>query len=108
MPVFPFSTAARDIGELSSSSRVARAQEIYIDISRYAATLCGVRKTGDPDVGEVMKALSNETRLRILEWLKDPKANFDRQDIGDMDEDGVCVSLIQKKIGLSQSTTSHF
>jgi ArsR family transcriptional regulator len=67
-----------------------------------------VRNTGDPDVGEVMKALSNETRLRILEWLKEPKANFDRQDIGDMDEDGVCVSLIQKKTGLSQSTTSHF
>ena len=53
-------------------------------------------------------AISNETRLQILEWLKEPKANFDRQDIGDMDEDGVCVSLIQKKTGLSQSTTSHF
>jgi ArsR family transcriptional regulator len=67
-----------------------------------------VKSSGDPDVGMVLKALSNDTRLQILEWLKEPRANFDQQDVGDMVEDGVCVSLIQKKTGLSQSTTSHF
>jgi ArsR family transcriptional regulator len=62
----------------------------------------------EPDIPAVLKALSNETRLQILEWLKDPHASFGSQEIGDFDEDGVCVSLIQKKSGLSQSTTSHF
>jgi DNA-binding transcriptional ArsR family regulator len=56
----------------------------------------------------VLKALSNESRLRILEWLKDPKRNFGRQDVGDFDTDGVCVSVIQKKSGLSQSTVSSY
>lgn len=56
----------------------------------------------------ILKALSNETRLKILEWLKDPKASFGHQPIGDFDEDGVCVSLIQKKAKLSQSTTSEY
>jgi ArsR family transcriptional regulator len=62
----------------------------------------------EPDVNAVLKAISNETRLQILEWLKDPRASFGSQEVGDFDEDGVCVSLIQKKSGLSQSTTSHF
>ena len=61
-----------------------------------------------PDVSAVLKAISNETRLQILEWLKNPRASFGSQEVGDFDEDGVCVSLIQKKTGLSQSTTSHF
>jgi DNA-binding transcriptional ArsR family regulator len=67
-----------------------------------------VKRTPEPDVNAILKALSNETRLQILEWLKDPRANFGAQDIGDFDEDGVCVSLIQRKAGLSQSTTSQF
>jgi DNA-binding transcriptional ArsR family regulator len=62
----------------------------------------------ETDVNAVLKALSNETRLQILEWLKDPHRNFGHQEIGDFDEDGVCVSLIQKKAGLSQSTTSIY
>ena len=56
----------------------------------------------------VLKALSNESRLRILEWLKDPKRHFGRQDVGDFDTDGVCVSVIQRKAGLSQSTVSSY
>jgi DNA-binding transcriptional ArsR family regulator len=57
---------------------------------------------------DVLKALGNEIRLRILEWLKDPRSHFGRQDVGDFDADGVCVSLIQRKSGLSQSTTSEY
>jgi len=56
----------------------------------------------------LLKALSNETRLKILAWLKDPKRNFGRQEVGDFDTDGVCVSLIQKRSGLSQSTVSSY
>lgn len=49
------------------------------------------------------KALSNETRLRILEWLKDPAANFPE---GGAAELGVCAGLIQHKAGASASTVS--
>jgi DNA-binding transcriptional ArsR family regulator len=56
----------------------------------------------------VLKALNNETRLKILGWLKDPKKHFGRQEVGDLQEDGVCVSLIQQKSGLSQSTVSSY
>jgi ArsR family transcriptional regulator len=56
----------------------------------------------------VLKALSNETRLNILGWLKDPKRYFGHQEVGDFQTDGVCVSLIQKKSGLSQSTVSSY
>ena len=48
------------------------------------------------------KALANETRLRILEWLKDPAAHFP----GTADETGVCVGLLQQKAGTSASTMS--
>ena len=56
----------------------------------------------------VLKALSNETRLNILGWLKDPKRHFGYQEVGDFREDGVCVSRIQKKSGLAQSTVSAY
>lgn len=48
------------------------------------------------------KALANETRLRVLEWLKDPEANFPECTAGL----GVCVGLIQAKAGTSASTMS--
>lgn len=50
------------------------------------------------------KALANETRLRVLEWLKDPAANF--PDANDTTELGVCVGLLQQKAGTSASTMS--
>lgn len=51
----------------------------------------------------IFKALSNETRLKILQWLREPEVNFDLHG-----NQGVSVSLIQQKAGLSQSTTSHY
>ncbi|WP_232835851.1 ArsR/SmtB family transcription factor [Actinocorallia populi] len=54
---------------------------------------------------EECKALANETRLRILEWLKDPEANFPPG----ADETaglGVCVGFLQQKAGTSASTMS--
>lgn len=63
--------------------------------------------TTDPHVAK-LKALSNVTRLKILGWLKAPEQHFGHQPVGDFEEDGVCVSLIQKKCGLSQSTVSSY
>lgn len=51
------------------------------------------------------KALANETRLRILAWLKDPDAHFPER-AGETVELGVCVGLIQQKAGTSASTIS--
>lgn len=56
---------------------------------------------------EIFKVLANETRLHILQWLKDPEVYFPPQDI-DPHTVGVCVSSIQKKTGLAQSTVSHY
>jgi DNA-binding transcriptional ArsR family regulator len=52
---------------------------------------------------EECKALSNETRLAILEWLKDPAAHFPGAEAG---HEGVCVGLIQRRAGCSVSTVS--
>ena len=38
-----------------------------------------------------VKALGNERRLLILEWLKDPEAHFPRQVDGDLVKDGFVV-----------------
>jgi len=60
------------------------------------------------DIIEINKILSNETRLEILKWLKDPDVHFPpHADLGHFD-DGVCVQFIGKKAGLSQSTISHY
>ncbi|WP_313037549.1 ArsR/SmtB family transcription factor [Stutzerimonas nitrititolerans] len=59
------------------------------------------------DVNEVLKALANPMRLDILNWLKDPRKNFPEQAV-DPETVGVCVSIIQERTGLSQSTTSLY
>ena len=61
------------------------------------------------DVKTQLKALNNDTRLKILEWLKDPGANFPpHHESGLSFEVGVCVAFIQDKAGISQSTTSQY
>lgn len=56
---------------------------------------------------DVIKALANERRLLILEWLKEPEAHFPPQVDGDLVDDGVCGALIAEKLGLSQPTVSE-
>lgn len=57
---------------------------------------------------EISKSLTNPTRLRILEWLKEPKNNFPpHPTIGHFDY-GVCGTFIQKKSKMSQSTISTY
>lgn len=57
---------------------------------------------------EIFKALSNEYRLQILIWLKNLTAYFVHESDVDMLEVGVCVGEIQRLLGLTQSTTSHY
>jgi len=59
------------------------------------------------DIAAVLKALANERRLQILEWLRDPRAHFRRQVDGDLVEDGVCGVLIAEKLGVSAPTLSE-
>ena len=56
---------------------------------------------------DLIKALANERRLQILEWLKSPRAHFPPQADGDLVEDGVCALFIAEKLGVSQATLSE-
>src|SRR4029450_6879713 len=59
------------------------------------------------DMQAVLRALANERRVRILDWLKDPLAHFPRQVDGDLVADGVCGLLIARKLKVSQPTASE-
>lgn len=54
-----------------------------------------------------LKAVANDRRLQVLEWLKDPRAHFRPQVDGDLVSDGVCGALIAEKLGVSQPTASE-
>ncbi|MCC8407509.1 helix-turn-helix domain-containing protein [Mucilaginibacter sp. UR6-1] len=58
---------------------------------------------------EVIKSLSNQTRLDILTWLKDPFAYFPAEELVDYSPSlGVCVSDIAKKAKMSVPTVSVY
>ncbi len=70
------------------------------------------RTESQPDAEQlvdVFKALANPVRLQVLQWLREPAKHFpvDRA-IADPVEVGVCVSHIQEKTGLAQSTVSAY
>ena len=54
-----------------------------------------------------LRALANDRRLQILEWLKDPRAHFPPQIDGDLVKDGVCGLRIAEKLKVSQPTASE-
>ncbi len=57
---------------------------------------------------EINKALSNQIRVNILDWLKNPEKNFPpHTELGHFDF-GVCLVFIKNKSGLSQSTISQY
>src|SRR5579859_4633843 len=58
-------------------------------------------------IPEAMQALSNERRLQVLEWLKEPTKHFPAQVDGDLVKDGVCGVLIARKLRVSQPTASE-
>jgi len=55
----------------------------------------------------IVKALANERRLEIMNWLKNPRAHFPPQVAGDLVKDGVCGLYIAEKLGISQPTASE-
>jgi len=59
------------------------------------------------NIALALRALANERRLLILEWLKDPVAHFPPQVDGDLVTDGVCGVLIAAKLGVSPPTASE-
>jgi DNA-binding transcriptional ArsR family regulator len=63
----------------------------------------------DPDLVRALRALSNPVRLQLLSWLREPERHFPLETaIADAAEVGVCVSHIQAKAGLAQSTVSAY
>jgi DNA-binding transcriptional ArsR family regulator len=56
---------------------------------------------------DVVKALANDRRLQILEWLKHPRRHFPSQVYGDLVDDGVCGVFIAEKLGVTQPTASE-
>jgi DNA-binding transcriptional ArsR family regulator len=60
-----------------------------------------------PSAAAVLKALANERRLEILNWLKDPRAHFPPQIDGDLVDDGVCSVFIAQKLKVSPPTASE-
>jgi DNA-binding transcriptional ArsR family regulator len=56
---------------------------------------------------DIARALANDRRLQVLEWLKDPRAHFPPQLDGDLVKDGVCGMFIAEKLGISQPTLSE-
>jgi DNA-binding transcriptional ArsR family regulator len=61
------------------------------------------------DLVEAFKALANPVRLQVLQWLRVPEEHFPvAEGIADPHEVGVCVSHIQAKTGLAQSTVSAY
>lgn len=57
---------------------------------------------------EAFKALSNATNLELLGLLKEPEKHFTLPATADIYEFGVCISCIQKKMGLSKLTLSQY
>lgn len=61
----------------------------------------------DDDLLIALRALANDRRLAILNWLKAPRSHFREQVDGDLVDDGVCGVLIAEKLGISQPTASE-
>jgi DNA-binding transcriptional ArsR family regulator len=67
------------------------------------------RADGPEPVAETLRVLANPIRLQILGWLRDPEEHFaGMEPIADRHEVGVCVSHIQAKSQLAQSTVSAY
>jgi ArsR family transcriptional regulator len=74
----------------------------HIEISRYIKLM---------DYEKVFKAVSNPVRVKIMMWLREPNKNFPPMEHLPEDERGkgyICVSSIQKKLGITQSTVSLY
>jgi len=59
------------------------------------------------NIDRALRAIANDRRLQILEWLRAPTEHFPPQVDGDLVKDGVCGILIAQKLGVSQPTVSE-
>ncbi len=66
-----------------------------------------MRKPQKAVLAGALRAIANERRLQVLEWLKDPRKYFPPQIDGDLVKDGVCGNFIAEKLGVSQPTASE-
>lgn len=60
---------------------------------------------------DIFKALGNEYRWQILQWLKSPEQYFLPEQIRPSHVDfagGICVGVITEKTGLAQSVVSAY
>ncbi|MET0821794.1 MAG: metalloregulator ArsR/SmtB family transcription factor [Aeromicrobium sp.] len=65
--------------------------------------------TSDRDLSEALKALANPARLQLMQWLREPVTSFaEFEPIADRETVGVCVTHLQAKSGLAQSTVSSY
>lgn len=58
-------------------------------------------------VEAALRAIANERRLRVLEWLKHPRKHFPPQVDGDLVKDGVCSLFIAKKLNITPPSASE-
>src|SRR5512137_85226 len=59
------------------------------------------------DTSAFLRAVANDSRLQILDWLKQPRKHFPPQVDGDLVRDGVCGVLIARKLKVSHPTASE-
>lgn len=55
----------------------------------------------------LLRAIANERRVQILDWLRAPTEHFPPQLDGDLVKDGVCGVLIARKLGVSHPSVSE-
>jgi DNA-binding transcriptional ArsR family regulator len=84
-----------------------RAREIISLLLYWELANCLYGEMISEELEVALRALANDRRLQIMEWLKDPRAHFRPQVDGDLVEDGVCTLLIAEKLEVSQPTVSE-
>ncbi len=90
-----------DLGQALCHAQTA-AREASFDL--YVVIWQTSNKMKDADM---FQALSNDRRLQVLEWLKQPRRHFPPQVDGDLIRDGVCACSIADKLRISQPTLSE-
>ena len=58
-------------------------------------------------IDDALRAIANERRLQVLEWLKTPRQHFPPQVDGDLLNDGVCGLFIARKLKITQPSASE-
>ena len=82
----------------------------FFQLIVYDSLSCEITKRAEraiPDILKGAKALASPVRLAILQYLKDPVANFPKQIDGDPIADGICADFIRQKLGIAAATASR-